>query len=291
MPPLSERQLLGGIAHLASDAGKVIGALVGGPDGQKPPGPPTPGQGPPKPGSPPGPPPDKPPPPPAQPPKPDPPPPKPDPPATAASAAPTVNGDGDDGDRNGNSNHHQGKGGKHNGNDSNKDNNPSPTSTTQTPPSTQSQPQPVEGGEPERAPAPQSSSSAMNSIPSLNSSVPPASISTSNDPDFGIPTPPIVFPSPTASPLPASVSPVAAASRQSTNAGAIAGGVLGALILIALVVAGSIMFIRRRRNRTAPSAEFLTVHPPETPFRRLDSFQASEMRAYDDSRLATRDYY
>jgi hypothetical protein len=34
------------------------------------------------------------------------------------------------------------------------------------------------------------------------------------------------------------------------------------------------MFLRRRRNRTAPSAEFLTVHPPETPFARAGSFRS-----------------
>jgi hypothetical protein len=58
--------------------------------------------------------------------------------------------------------------------------------------------------------------------------------------------------------------------------------------------------MRRRRNRTAPSAEFMTVYPPQTPFSRLDSATSSNwnsnlnspsMRsAYDSRRPPTMNY-
>jgi hypothetical protein len=60
-----------------------------------------------------------------------------------------------------------------------------------------------------------------------------------------------------------------------SNAGAIAGGIIGAIVLLGLIALGAFFFMRRRRNRTAPSAEFLTVYPPETPFSRLDSLRST----------------
>jgi len=56
-----------------------------------------------------------------------------------------------------------------------------------------------------------------------------------------------------------------------SNAGAIAGGIIGAVAVLGLIALGAMFFVRRRRNRTAPSAEFLTVYPPETPFSRMES--------------------
>ncbi|THH32995.1 hypothetical protein EUX98_g1196 [Antrodiella citrinella] len=66
-------------------------------------------------------------------------------------------------------------------------------------------------------------------------------------------------PQPTSSGVDASSIPgVRSASRSHNNAGPIAGGVIGAVILIALLV-GAFLFWRKRRSkkRTAPSAEFM----------------------------------
>jgi hypothetical protein len=54
---------------------------------------------------------------------------------------------------------------------------------------------------------------------------------------------------------------------------AIAVGAVGGFFLLVLI-AGAILFcIRRRRNRTAPSAEFLSVHPPGR-FQRMSEFSS-----------------
>lgn len=53
-----------------------------------------------------------------------------------------------------------------------------------------------------------------------------------------------------------------------SHTGAIAGGVIGGLILLSLIIFGVLIFLRRRKKHTAPSAEFLTVYPPQTPFAR-----------------------
>ncbi|KAF5386769.1 hypothetical protein D9615_001664 [Tricholomella constricta] len=57
--------------------------------------------------------------------------------------------------------------------------------------------------------------------------------------------------------------PNAAGAARKSNAGAIAGGVLGALILLVLVFLGVFLIKRRRRRNLAPSAQFLnsTGHP------------------------------
>jgi hypothetical protein len=60
-------------------------------------------------------------------------------------------------------------------------------------------------------------------------------------------------------------------AQSQSPAGAIAGGVIGGVILLALVACVILWFRRRRRSRTAPSAEFLTVFPPDTPFSRVGS--------------------
>ncbi|KAF5372962.1 hypothetical protein D9758_001684 [Tetrapyrgos nigripes] len=59
-------------------------------------------------------------------------------------------------------------------------------------------------------------------------------------------------------------------SSAHVNVGGIAGGVVGGLILVTLVTFIVIFLLRRRRNRTAPSAEFLYVHPAP-PFQRINS--------------------
>jgi MYXO-CTERM domain-containing protein len=60
-----------------------------------------------------------------------------------------------------------------------------------------------------------------------------------------------------------------------SNVGAVAGGVIGALGLLALLALAALFFLRRRKNRSAPSAEFLTVYPPDTPFARTDSVRSA----------------
>ncbi|KAF7322564.1 hypothetical protein HMN09_00034900 [Mycena chlorophos] len=61
-----------------------------------------------------------------------------------------------------------------------------------------------------------------------------------------------------------------ATSVHAPNAAAVAGGVLGALVLLALATIGLVVFLRKRQMRKAPSAEFLTVYPPQSPFARRD---------------------
>ncbi|KAF8078118.1 hypothetical protein FPV67DRAFT_34932 [Lyophyllum atratum] len=51
--------------------------------------------------------------------------------------------------------------------------------------------------------------------------------------------------------------PNASGAARKTNAGAIAGGVLGALILLVLIFFAVVFVRRRQRRRFAPSAEFL----------------------------------
>ncbi|KAJ7756879.1 hypothetical protein DFH07DRAFT_773085 [Mycena maculata] len=65
------------------------------------------------------------------------------------------------------------------------------------------------------------------------------------------------------------------------NTGAIAAGVVGGVVLLLLLALGVFLFLRRRRNRIAPSTEFLTVFPPSTPFRQ-PSFR-SAASAYNRS--------
>ncbi|KAJ6618342.1 hypothetical protein B0H10DRAFT_2217857 [Mycena sp. CBHHK59/15] len=61
-----------------------------------------------------------------------------------------------------------------------------------------------------------------------------------------------------------------------SHPGEIAGGVIGGVILLALTAFGVVWFLRRHKKRTAPSAEFLTVYPPETPFARARSFRSAD---------------
>jgi len=63
-------------------------------------------------------------------------------------------------------------------------------------------------------------------------------------------------------------------TQPQSHAGEIAGGVIGGLVLLALLALGIFFFLRRRRNHTAPSAEFLTVYPPTAPFTRAGSFRS-----------------
>ncbi|KAJ3815776.1 hypothetical protein EV368DRAFT_84080 [Lentinula lateritia] len=63
---------------------------------------------------------------------------------------------------------------------------------------------------------------------------------------------------PSASAVPSSASNSSALSQSKVNAGAIAGGVIGGLVFIALVILGVIYVRRRRRLHTAPSAEFMS---------------------------------
>ncbi|KAJ3873360.1 hypothetical protein F5051DRAFT_419458 [Lentinula edodes] len=63
---------------------------------------------------------------------------------------------------------------------------------------------------------------------------------------------------PSASAVPSSASNSSALSQSKVNARAIAGGVIGGLVFIALVILGVIYVRRRRRLHTAPSAEFMS---------------------------------
>lgn len=64
-----------------------------------------------------------------------------------------------------------------------------------------------------------------------------------------------------------------------SNKTAIAGGVVGGLILVLLLVlAGVFLCLRRRRMHTASSPKFLTVRPPEAPFARMASYQSGPPR-------------
>jgi hypothetical protein len=46
--------------------------------------------------------------------------------------------------------------------------------------------------------------------------------------------------------------------------------------LLGLIALGILFFLRRRKSRTAPSAEFLTVYPPpQAPFSRMDSLRSA----------------
>ncbi|TFK42746.1 hypothetical protein BDQ12DRAFT_709995 [Crucibulum laeve] len=94
----------------------------------------------------------------------------------------------------------------------------------------------------------------------------------------------ISVPTPTAGSLdspdvsPSSPSGIAAASNsgKSVNIGAIAGGVIGALALLGLIGLTVLLLKRRRRNRTAPSAEFLRAPAMVTaPFQRMGSMYSS----------------
>jgi MYXO-CTERM domain-containing protein len=69
--------------------------------------------------------------------------------------------------------------------------------------------------------------------------------------------------------------PKNAPAHSNSNVGAIAGGIIGALGLLALLALAALFFLRRRKNRSAPSAEFLTVYPPDTPFARTDSVRSA----------------
>jgi len=46
-------------------------------------------------------------------------------------------------------------------------------------------------------------------------------------------------------------------------------------VLLGLIALGILFFLRRRRNRTAPSAEFMTVYPSNTPFSRNHSLRSA----------------
>jgi len=85
----------------------------------------------------------------------------------------------------------------------------------------------------------------------------------------------VIGPAPSASAFAGPQAEHAASKAPSSNPAAIAGGVLGALILLGLA-AFVFVLMRRRKNRTAPSAEFLTVHPPRPPFERWVTFPSDD---------------
>jgi len=58
-------------------------------------------------------------------------------------------------------------------------------------------------------------------------------------------------------------SPDKSESHKSTNVGAIAGGVVGGVIFLALVGLGAFYFLRWRKDRVPPSAQFTKPHTSE----------------------------
>ncbi|EKM82820.1 hypothetical protein AGABI1DRAFT_104675 [Agaricus bisporus var. burnettii JB137-S8] len=74
-------------------------------------------------------------------------------------------------------------------------------------------------------------------------------------------------PSPNPSPSPSNDITTEAALSNHDNGGAIAGGVVGAVVFVALALGTWIVYKRRRKNRLAPSAEYFS-NPAAYPFAR-----------------------